>query len=486
MLAFAMLMPAMMLTTACSSDDSITNTPEKTENTTGKVYEIPITINATRQDTDATRAEYNPSTNKLEFTTGDQLFVSGSHDDAGDFSGTLNWDGGTAFSGTIRTENPYQGTAIQLLNSASDCSATLLPKGYTNYSYLTKYKKNPDDPNSIELVTTDVTSAFTTSKTTAIEQFSLETATWKSYDADHGLFALAPENAILNFTITGLTPNSTSTTVSFHYPKVNSDIWINKTVQTDNTGTATFAIGIYLRYALYEHLENFSLSVDGKNITLVTETLKAGHIYNITRSVAGGGDEAYTMAASATGEDVGKLICTDGHIHAYGADPECTATRVALIAYVGAESNCTHGLAIALEDVSNEGLTWELTGINNDDKTAAEWCSAWNTSSKAVTGYTWRLPSQEDWQYMFIGCGSGESYANPSDWLERSYNDLATNLDNVDGTALHNNNDLYWSSTTRYSGQAAWCVMFNNNGAFFISDAVNQGFSHYVRPCLAF
>ena len=480
-LAFAMLMPAMMLTTACSSDDSIINTPEKTENTTGKVYEIPITINATRQGDDATtRATYNPDTRKLEYSEGDQLYVIGNHETAGMYGGALEWKGGIIFSGTITTPNLYEGSGVELLSDSKWARAILLPAGYDNYHYITinnpGFSGHPD-------------ATFATSKATAIEQFSNESA--RGYNNG---FALAPQNAILNFTLTGLTPNT----------EINVKLWnsyyslVEGNVTTNGSGTATFAIGIDISmckapattvdvHDLYN--TGWELRVNGEVMPpLVTSStpLEPGHIYNITRSVAGGGDEAYTMAASATGEDVGKLICTDGHIHAYGADPECTATRVALIAYVGAESNCTHGLAIALEDVSNEGLTWELTGINNDDKTAAEWCSAWNTSSKAVTGYTWRLPSQEDWQYMFIGCGSGESYANPSDWLKRSYNDLATNLDNVDGTALHNNNDLYWSSTTKDSGQAAWCVMFNNNGAFFIPDAVNQGFSHYVRSCLAF
>ena len=209
-------------------------------------------------------------------------------------------------------------------------------------------------------------------------------------------------------------------------------------------------------------------------------------VANIPSSSGGGGTK---MAAEATGADVGNLICTDGHIHVYGVDAGCTKERVAMIAYVGTESDCTHGLAIALEDVSDNTLTWESTGTNNNNKTAAEWCSAWNTSSKAVTGYTWRLPSQKDWQYMFIGCGSGESYANPSDWGERDYSYLATKLGSVSGTALHGNNDFYWSSTTKDSGQGAWMFMFKNtnNIAYFVPEVVSQGLAyHYVRACLNF
>ena len=38
-------------------------------------------------------------------------------------------------------------------------------------------------------------------------------------------------------------------------------------------------------------------------------------------------DKNYTIATNAAAGDVGKLICTVGHIHAYGVDAECTAAR---------------------------------------------------------------------------------------------------------------------------------------------------------------
>lgn len=56
-MAAAMLMPAMMLTTACSSDDDLANsTPD---NIIKKGYEVPVTVSATRQgDADASSATY--------------------------------------------------------------------------------------------------------------------------------------------------------------------------------------------------------------------------------------------------------------------------------------------------------------------------------------------------------------------------------------------------------------------------------------------
>ena len=77
-LAAAMLMPAMLLTTSCSSEDDALDTPA--ENTLKKGYTLPVTVNVTRQGDDATtRATFNESTHKLEFSAGDKLFVNGTY-----------------------------------------------------------------------------------------------------------------------------------------------------------------------------------------------------------------------------------------------------------------------------------------------------------------------------------------------------------------------------------------------------------------------
>ena len=187
--------------------------------------------------------------------------------------------------------------------------------------------------------------------------------------------------------------------------------------------------------------------------------------------------------AEATLEDIGKIAGKDGKIYAMKADAEAVATgnAVAMIAYVGTASDCAHGLAIALEDVSNEKLTWDNSGSNNESKTAAEWCSAWNTS-KAVTGGTWRLPSISDWQYMFIGCGASESYSdNP---IQMSYSGLASKLTTAQGDALPVNDD-YWSSTVA-SPSYPWTVLFGDSYAFFGNNTWEGHAFDLVRACLAF
>lgn len=259
-LAVAMLLPAMLLTTSCSnSDDAINENPSK------KGYELPVTVNVTRQgDEGTTRATYNGTTHKLEFSAGDQLFVFGSHETAGIFQGTLTWQSGGTFSGTLTTENSYDGTAQELLESAPFASARLLPADYDDYGY---FYFDLDG-----FLQTSYTNAFATSKATAVAQFSLEEA--KSYSSG---FALAPSNAILNFTISGLTSGS-------HYVEVYG---ISGTVTANGSGVATFAVGVDGD----TYSENINLTVDDDYFDLdlyggADTPLEAGKIYNIARSVA--------------------------------------------------------------------------------------------------------------------------------------------------------------------------------------------------------
>ena len=272
-LAMALLLPAMLLTTACSNsdDDAIVNNNEQTAK---KGYPLQVTVNVTREgDEAATRASYNESTKKLEFSAGDKLFVTGSHASAGQFAGTLDMVSAGTFSGTILTQNEYTGDVSSLLTTAM---AVLLPSGYTDYDYLTinndgTYSATPNNDN---------TKAFATSKAAAVEQFSYEMAMGYS-----GGFALSPASAILNFTISGLTA---STTVDVTLTRSGS-LTINGSVTTDGSGNASFAIGVKGKTAMVPGTDfnDLSLTVGGNPITLASgsKELVAGKIYNVNRSV---------------------------------------------------------------------------------------------------------------------------------------------------------------------------------------------------------
>ena len=194
----------------------------------------------------------------------------------------------------------------------------------------------------------------------------------------------------------------------------------------------------------------------------------AGKYYQSTLKMAPPAP-TYTMAAAATDFDKGKLICAHGHIHANGEDAECTAARVAKIIYVGTTGDATysHGLALALEDVSSNTLSWDNSGYDNNSKTAAEWCSAWNTS-KTVTGATWLLASKDQWNYMLGASGAG------------SYTALRDGFSGITG-ASNLTTDVYWSST-EYDSNKAWGYGFSS-GDWYRSW---KDMDFKVRACLAF
>ena len=273
-LALAMLMPTMLLTTACSSEDDVVNSNiANIETVANKGYALPVTVNVTREGDATMRASYNGTSRKLEFTTGDKLFVEGWKSGPGQFAGTLTWVSGTTFTGTITTGNEYTGTADELFSGASPVSATLLPADYGTYSYLSIWGTY-EHSKTIQI---NKNKPFATLKATAVEQFSKEQAT--SYSSG---FALSPQNAILNFTIIGLTA-STDVDVALTGP---SSLNITGSVTTDVSGNATFAVGVEGG----TDLNDLSLTVAGNPITLVSssKTLAAGKIYNITRNAIPG------------------------------------------------------------------------------------------------------------------------------------------------------------------------------------------------------
>jgi len=171
----------------------------------------------------------------------------------------------------------------------------------------------------------------------------------------------------------------------------------------------------------------------------------------------------YPIALSAVTSDyIGSVIATDGYVYATAADATAASkTAVAKICYVSG----SNGLALALEDVSEEQLTWDNSADENDGKTAAEWCSAWNTS-KAVKDAEWMLASKDQWTNMITAAGS--------------YTDLRDGFSSVGGSNLKS--DSYWSSTEddSYDGRA-WYYYFGQG----VWSSVDKDCGFLVRACLA-
>ena len=441
-MAIAMLMPAMLLTTACSnSDDEIINTENPT-NTKG--YALPVTINVTRQGDTTTRAAYDSENKKLNFSTGDKLFVSGSYNEGEyTFAGMLDYVSDGKFSGTIMTQTEWTGTTEELLSADGGASATLLPAGYGDYGYLSI----TDEGTYEAYLSENSNKAFATSKAAAVEQFSYELD--NNYSSG---FELIPANAILNFTINGLDA-STEVDVSFSYSNYPEDIVISGKVTTDGDGTATFAIGI--KYG--NNLKDCTLTVGGNAIALPADKeVEAGKIYNISRSVVPAGP-TYPVALSAvTADYLGSVVTTDGNVYATVADATAASkTAAAVIAYV---SGTGTGLAIALSDESSKANSGTLTSkINNMSHTPT------------VSGQTWKLPKEDEWKQMFSANGGSNS----------SYSGLNTAITNAGGSALQASD--YWVANNAMTTVTMMTLSGGNasfsSGSAFASNYVRVGFA---------
>ena len=152
-------------------------------------------------------------------------------------------------------------------------------------------------------------------------------------------------------------------------------------------------------------------ALSGISSTHVTLTAVAGnktYVYNKSgASFTNGGYYEITVKmheategtdlANVTTDYIGWVVGQNGKVYSTVAKASAASTTaVAMVAYVGTASNCTHGIAIALAD--------ENTDMNQSSAITAA------SANTAVTNGTWRLPTLVDWQYMLIGCGNGAAY----------------------------------------------------------------------------
>lgn len=337
---FSALALAMLLATACNKNETDIEEPNQ------KGYALPVTVNATRQGDAATKATYNESTRKLEFSAGDKLFVYSSASGAGKYAGALDYVPATGkFSGTIYTQNDWTDTADALFSTAFSARAILLPAGYESYNFLSISNNNPDVAYD-DVVSGSIANAFVASETakkTGVEQLSWEQA----YTYSSG-FALAPANAVLNFTISGLEAGAKTVTLITKYSGMDYDQTVSGSVTPNASGVATFAIGVSNNLVIKNVANN--LTVGSSKFTLPGGTaLEAGKIYNITRAAA--------PVSLIVNPAVGQVIGNDGKNYAdAAAATSAGATAVAKIVYVGSDNGeaapYNHGLALALNDAN--------------------------------------------------------------------------------------------------------------------------------------
>lgn len=417
---------AALLLTACSSDDQTATTPQTPTNTSVQAQMIHYTVSVDQGEA-LTRATVDEDMKTLKFAAGDKLYVTGTNIqgvlDIDDGDGTTTGPG-TA-SATFTGDLTYTGESTP----ANDLALTAtLVSAQQSASLTTDNKLVAVDANGAVTVNYPTT-AFCDDVATAVQKYSNLTGT-STYSKRS--FALQQQTAFLNFEITFADGTATDTELSAVVNNNSSNICTANVITT--TESEKVVAKFVLPVAKGTVLSSAKVTMGSKYAIGfgASQTLE-GKVYNVKKT-------QYPMAANAIPGDVGKLICTDGHIHAYNADAACTKDRVAKIIYVGSSTDntdYTNGLALALADENNgEVLQW---------KTAGSTCSGKNTSA-AVTGASWMLPSKPQWETMINKAGS--------------YSDLRDGFSSVGGENMQS--DKYWSSTNYDNSGFKWRCKFNS------------------------
>jgi len=389
-----------MFAASCSNDDNILDEQQPS----AAKYEIPVTVSATRSGDDAsTRAVYDSGTRKLTFEEGDQLFIQGTDATAGTFAGLLSNTAGApgTFSGTLTTTNAYTGTFGTLFGSASSLTATLLPKDYSTKAagYLTL-----SGEGACQTLTVDVTKAFVTAATAdaakklAIEQLSLERVT--AYSSG---FALAPVNAVLNYTLSGLTAStSINVTVS------DGTTTVSGSVTTNSSGEASFAVGV----APGGTTKSYMMKKGDEQTIEFRANLSANKVYNITRSAAGSSDCLSGVFSVASGKTVkfskGNLQATyngSAWSWAFATNQYDCIGNAEGNTKVSNESPFVSGYSGASTTVdlfgwSTSATLYGISSLNNGGDYSGDFLD-WGAAASKDLGYGWRTLTKDEWLYLF-------------------------------------------------------------------------------------
>jgi len=200
-------------------------------------------------------------------------------------------------------------------------------------------------------------------------------------------------------------------------------------------------------------------AVDGSNEYTFKKsgvTFESGKYYAITVKMANAAD--YKPLSAATAEDIGKVVCADGHLHDARTAILAGCTAVGILGKV-TETGC--GLILALKDATSQ--TWntingwtsvttyadtELKVLPDDAARGA------NLTSYAALGTTavsdWAVAQKSDYEEIFTNLGSTTN----SDGMTYDANVNAYITTGVGGTALDGN---YWSATENKFVDYAYC-----------------------------
>lgn len=322
---------------------------------------------------------------------------------------------------TPNTSLTYVASAQQLISAGATYSPNTLPVSYQ----VTNSTTNPDPDagtwvNDISEVTgTNAGTYYIWTKVTGNANYN--TVVFDGY----ATASIAKATGSVSLDVTSLSFLSTD--------DVNSTKSINV---TGSNGPLGYSISI----ANPEDADKISVSGSAPTFT-VTRNSALATVGDITVTISVTDEDNYTPAsadvtvtmaalpplAAVTTDDIGKFIGTNGNIYDSPSSAGGVAL-VAMIAYVGSDSDCAHGLAISLADY---GAGYWSNIVQSD------WLST-KSIVNAPTGSAWRVPSWGDVVKMYEA-----SYSSPTSLNDR----LSSGSPSYEFTTVSGNKTWYWTSS---------------------------------------
>jgi len=215
---------------------------------------------------------------------------------------------------------------------------------------------------------------------------------------------------------------------------------------------------------------------DSKNDTFTLTAIdNKGNVYTCEKNVPAGGFQngkyyygncemtwrEKNNLAAVEASDLGSIIASNGKLYADVAHANSASEAEAMIVYVGSvDGVCEHGLAISLTDVYGYNATYAQA-------TGAVIIPGW-AAAHPITGGTWRLPSEKDWQYMMWG----------------SYTDTPTTTQvNANLCSVLENDKYFWTSDSVDAEKAKGIYYKDNNASVWSLEKADY---YRVRACFAF
>jgi hypothetical protein len=194
------------------------------------------------------------------------------------------------------------------------------------------------------------------------------------------------------------------------------------------------------------------------------------------------------MAANATTDDIGKVVCAAGHLHlAKTAVPSgCTAVGI-----LGKVTETGHGLILALKNATTKQKLRDINGWASVTAYAGTTLKQLpnNTARSPLASYTtlgstavsnWCVAQKSDYEAIFINLGSinpgEEEYYSNGYTYDANVNAYITT--GVGGTAI---SDACWSATESVADSKGWIF-----GSLGWNPNSTIGTQRYLRPVLGF